>query len=323
MIMLLHQAILPILIGLPAVLVAYAFVLAAERRFLAGLRLGFPPGWGILWPLADVLRALTKPERRPPGWAGVALAASGPLAVAVAGSLLALALVPAGGSIVSEHHPLAGWGQRPLAAVVLLDALGCGCMLLYGAARGNAAVRQASARAAFRGLAYGLPAWLSLSGAALLAGSLDLDEMVWTQATNLPFVAYQPLGAVVCTVSLLCGHRRLPFTLPGPASRLIQDFHLQHAGVTLALAHLAEYLHLLGLAALLVTVYLGGPLGILLPGAAGLLTKALLVWALLLWLRGRPLARLQERIGPRLWTWLMVAGGLNWIGTALALYGSR
>jgi NADH-quinone oxidoreductase subunit H len=314
-------------IALPLLLALYAWTVAWERWLLLHFRPGVPRRWGLLWPLVDVLRALSKPERRPTGLAGIALAASGPLALGATLALLALlfstsSVADGSSAALSALYQRAPY-QRSLFAIVLLDATSCLALVVYGWASGNPAVAQASQRAAWRGLAFGLPAWIALGSAAMLARSLDLHGMVWAQATNLPFIVYQPLGALLCIASLLCGQRRLPVQLPGPAHPLAKDFQLQHAGSTLAIFHLADYWHLLFVAGLIVTIYLGGPLGLLAPGLGGLLLKTGTVWALLLWLRDRPLAGLQGRLGQRLWPFLLVFSLLNTVFTGCALYWSH
>ena len=307
---------------LPLLLILYAWGLRVERRLLTGLTASPPRRWGRLWPLVDVLRALTKPERLPAGLGRWIMLASAPLALGL--TLGLWALVPLGplqmGGRTLVPPNLSG---RSLFLVMLLDGLGVIAVLLYGRASRQPYVWTEAQRVARQALGYSLPAWIAICGAVMLAGTTDLAGIAQAQSIAFPFFFYQPLGLLLVTLAFLSGHRRQPCRLPGPATMLSGDYQLQHAGSTWALFHLSEYWHLLFYAALIATLYLGGWQSYLLPSPLGLALKTLIVMALFLWLRGRPLACLRRRLGVNLWRTLMLSSLLNMLVTACALLWSR
>ena len=295
-------------------LLGYAWLLAAERRFLGKGRVVASARHGLSWPLRDVLRALTKADCRPPGRVGLLMPASA--ALALGSSLGLLGIIPWG------ELSLGGRVWRPLDLASeslllfwLIEGLGLLAMALYARALPTPEARAISRRSLARAFVYALGMALALGGPLMLTRSYYLGEMVGAQAVNLPFVVYQPLGGLLCLLAMTLGHRRLPLELPGPGPRLAKDYQLQHAGATLAIWHWSDYVHLLALAALWVTVYLGGS-----GGPVGTLLTALVVLAVILWLRAGPIEALRARWGRHLAPMLLGLGLLNMLLTAGMLY---
>lgn len=311
-----------LVITLVLALLAYAYLLAAERRILAPDSFRGAQRRGSLAPLRDALHALAKRDLRTAGAGGRRMAVSAVLSLGT--SLALLSLVPWG------RMRIAGWTWTPLALApksllpgLVLEGLGLVAVALYGSALPTAEARGASERVATQAMAYGLALALALAGPLMLSRSLDLERMVQAQAINLPFIVYQPLGGLLCLLAMTLGYRRLPLSLPGTADPLLLDHQLQHAGVTLALWHGSEYLHLIAWSALWVTIYLGGAEGGTLGGVPGTVVASLVVLLIILWLRRRPRSALRGRWGRRLFPMVLGLGLLNMALTALMLYWGR
>jgi len=303
--------------------VLYAYLLRLERRVVGRMRLRGEAKWGPLWPLVDVARALVKSTAPPPdAWRPLYYAA--PL-LTLGATLEALAVIPAGPGITTLGGGAVGNTAAldpALLIIVALDWLSLVGPLLSAWSARLDYLREESRRVARIGLGYSLPALVSLGGVVLLAGSLGLREIGRAQCAGLPYVVYQPLGLLTFALSSLLASRRLPLRLPGTKDSLLGDFHLQHAGTVWALYHLAEYLHLFLLGALIATVYLAGWCGPWRAGWHWLVLKALAVTIVLLWLRHGWLARRAQELGRRAWRILMLLAISNALLTGATLLAS-
>ena len=131
-------------------------------------------------------------------------------------------------------------------------------------------------RAAAQMLSYEAFFGLSLMGVVILAGSLDLAEIVEAQR-GLWFAVQQPLGFGLFLLAGFAAAHRLPFDLQESENELVAGFMTEYSGLGFALFFLGEYLAVLLVSALAVTLFLGGWLGPGLPGPVwfGLKTGAL------------------------------------------------
>ncbi|MHB0858242.1 MAG: NADH-quinone oxidoreductase subunit H [Anaerolineae bacterium] len=279
--------------------VAYAYLLRFERLALGRLALRGDVRWGIVWPLIVALRALLKPVALPSGWRRLTTVA-GPLLSA--GALLAACLLLCRGSLSG--------------GLILIALAPAGVLLGAAGSWGQDGWRRAS-RTVTWSWAYVLPALLGLGAVFILAGSADLAAVQSGQHASLPYLVYQPVGALVVGLAAVLGSRHLTVAVPKPGAALLLDFHLQYAGWTQALYHWANYLHIMAAATLMVLIYLGGSWG---PGSEGihwLALKSLMVTTALLWLRHVWAGPREAQLGRRLWVLLVAVGAGNVLLTAL------
>jgi NADH-quinone oxidoreductase subunit H len=315
----LTSALLQFLVGVVGLYVICAYLLRFERQVIARLGLHGDERWGVLWPLVDLARALTKE--------GATLTAVPSFLCLVAplltlgASMAALATIPLGSFVIRGREIVLGVGDLPFGLwfpfvldwIALLGPLWSArcCPWPY--------LRHESEEMVFRALLYSAPSLLSLGGVVVLSSSFSLQEIVVSQNRGLPYIGYQPLGLSVFALSALLGGRRLPYRLPKGQDPVLGDFHIQHAGSVEAIYHLAQYLHLLLVGALISTVYLAGWWGPWHAGPHWLMAKTILVTIGLLWARHRLLPRLRERWGDGMWRLCSLLALFNTLLTVLLM----
>lgn len=308
------RALLTLLIAV----LAYAYLLRFERQTVARLALGGNKRWGPLWPLADMVRALAKADILPVRAHRAAV--FGGAVLTVLPEVIALALVPATQTPVYVATRWYDASLNPsLATVFILEWCSLFGVLLVAWGTGTAPMKRRARELVRSFLAFSLPALIGLGALVAVSRVWSLADLVKGQARGVPYLVYQPLGALVTTISLVLSGDRLPFRQSDEANRLEIDFHLQHGGTVPALLHLAEYLHILLVAAVLATSYLAGYVGPWLPAGAWLAIKAIGIALAMIWLRARCYARWHGIGDRRMWVGLMGLAGINLLVTLGAL----
>jgi NADH-quinone oxidoreductase subunit H len=139
-------------------------------------------------------------------------------------------------------------------------------------------------RAAAQMLAYEAFLGLSLMGVVMLAGSLSMNAIVEAQR-DVWFVVLQPLGAALFCVAGVAAAHRLPFDLPESESDLVAGYLTEYTGMSFGLFFLGEYLAVLLVSSLAVTLFFGGWLGPWLPGPLWFGIKVGAIAVAFVWIR--------------------------------------
>ncbi|MGA7826434.1 MAG: NADH-quinone oxidoreductase subunit NuoH [Geobacteraceae bacterium] len=272
------------------VMTAAAYLVLAERRVLAWIQDRKGPNrvgpFGLLQPLADVIKMLTKEDVCPRG-ADRWLFYLAP-AMAAIPAILTFSVIPFG-------PPLTLFGRDLSLQVVdlnigLLFFLALSSIAVYGVALGGwASNSKYSLLGGIRGLAqlisYELSMALSLVPVVMLAHSFRLGDIVAAQA-SLPFIVYQPLAFLIFLISIAAECKRVPFDLPEAESELIAGFHTEYSGMRFGLFFVGEYINILVLGGLAATFFLGGWHGPWLPPPVWFALKVLAFAFLFIWMRG-------------------------------------
>jgi NADH-quinone oxidoreductase subunit H len=151
-------------------------------------------------------------------------------------------------------------------------------------------------------ISYELALGLSLIGVIMLAGTLDLAQVVDLQSGwhgTRWFILFQPLGFVLYLISAIAETNRVPFDLPEAETELVAGFHTEYSAMKFALFFLAEYINMFTVSMLATTLFLGGwnvPFIDVWPGrgtflfglisALGFLVKVCLFLFFYIWIRG-------------------------------------
>jgi NADH-quinone oxidoreductase subunit H len=272
------------------VLTLAAYLVLVERKLLGWIQDRKGPNrvgpWGLLQPLADVIKLVTKEDFRPMGgdkW----LFYLAP-AMAAVPALLMFAVIPFGAPLTLENRlvPL----QVADLNVGLLLFIGFSSIAVYGVAIGGWASNSKYALlGSMRGLAqlisYELSMGLALVPVVMLARSFQLSEIVDAQI-DCWFVVYQPLAFVIFLISIAAECKRIPFDLPEAESELVAGYHTEYSGLRFGLFFMGEYINIIVLGGLAATFFLGGWHGPWLPPMVWFFLKVLAFAFFLIWMRG-------------------------------------
>ncbi len=272
------------------VLTLAAYLVFAERRILAWIQDRRGPNrvgpWGLLQPLADLIKLLTKEDFRPAG-ADRWLFYLAP-AMAAVPAIMTFAVIPFGAPVrlFGREVPL----QVADVNVGLLFFMALSSIAVYGVALGGWASNSKYALlGSIRGLAqlisYELSMGLSLVPTVMLARSLRLSDIVDAQ-TDGWFILYQPLAFVIFLISIAAECKRVPFDIPEAEGELVAGFHTEYSGMRFGLFFVGEYINIIVLGGLAATFFLGGWRGPLLAPPLWFIIKVLGFAFLFIWMRG-------------------------------------
>lgn len=275
-------------LGTLLLLVVLGFVtygILAERKVMGFMQGRIGPNqvggrWGLLQTVADVLKLLLKEDTIPK-------AADKPLfiiapVIAFAPAFMVLATLPFTDALQFADI---GVGLLYYIAVSGLTTVG----VVTGAwASNNKYALLGGMRAAAQMISYEIPLVMSVLGVILLAGSLNLNDIVAAQK-HVWYIFVQPIGFLVFLVAAVAELNRTPFDLPEAESELVAGFHVEYSGFRWAFFMLAEYVYFFAMATLTTVLFLGGwqPVMFLgfIPGAVWFSLKFSLVVFVLIWFR--------------------------------------
>ncbi len=272
------------------ILTLAAYLVLAERKILARMQLRYGPNrvgpFGLLQPLADVIKMLSK-EDTIPAHADRWLFMLAPGLAAVT-ALLSFAVVPFGPTLnlFGREIPLVVCDLN----VGVLYFLGLSSLAVYGIALGGWASNSKYALlGAIRGLAqlisYELSMGLAIVPVILSARSFSLTDIVNAQET-LPFALVHPFAFLIFLISVSAESKRIPFDIPEAENELVAGFHTEYSGMRFGLFFVGEYINVIILGAMTTIFFLGGWHGPLLPGVIWFAVKVLAISFFFIWMRG-------------------------------------
>ena len=264
-----------------AVVFSFAALLSwIERRLLGVWQDRYGPNrvgpFGLLQIAADAIKLLSKEDWVPP-FAEKALFVLAPVIIAVT-TLLAFAVVPVAPGIGVVDLNIG------LLFFLAMSSLGVYSIVLGGWASNNKYSLLGGFRAAAQMLSYEVFMGLSLMGVVMLAGSFNLRDIVAAQE-DLWFCIPQILGFITFTVAGIAEARRLPFDLPEAENELVAGFHTEYSSMKFGLFFIGEYVGVILISAMMVTLFFGGWLGPLLPPLMWFLLKTFIVIGFFILLR--------------------------------------
>jgi NADH-quinone oxidoreductase subunit H len=275
-----------LLVGL---LLISGWLVLGERRVLAWMQIRLGPNragpFGLLQPVADIVKLLTKEDVMPEG-ADRLIFPYAPAVVAIT-ALLIFAVIPFGESwtVFGKEIPLVISDIN----VGLLYAFALSSLGVYGVALGGWASNSmfsllGSIRGVGQMISYELSLGLSLVPVVMLAGSFSLVDIVNAQA-SYPFVAVQPISFLIFFLSAAAEIKRIPFDLPEAENELVAGYHTEYSGMRFGLYFLGEYVTMIMLGSLVAVFFLGGWRGPLLPPVLWFCGKVIFVVFFMIWLR--------------------------------------
>ena len=230
-----------------------AVAVYAERRVAAFIQNRVGPNrvgpMGLLQPIADVLKLILK-EDVTPIYGNRFLHTIAPM-IPVATALCTVAVIPfARDAYVTDINV----GVLFLLAVTSLSVYG---VTLAGWSSNSKYSLLGGLRAAAQMLSYELPMGLAVASCILYAGSLNLVEVVHSQAVWWN-VFRNPIGFIIFTVAAFAESNRTPFDLVEAEQELVGGFHTEYSSMKFGMFFLAEYMHVVIGSMLITTFFFGG-----------------------------------------------------------------
>lgn len=246
-------------------------VLLVERKLLGRLQGRFGPNrvgpFGVLQPLADIVKLASKEDSRPTTAIG-ALYILAP-GISILAAVATLAIIPFGPEVDIFGTKVGLYGIDLSVGVLYAFAFGAIAfygLMLGGWASGSKYSFLGSMRAAAQLISYEAAGGMSLVGVILMAGSLSLTDIVKAQADyGLWYVIPQAVGFLIFMVSGFAETNRAPFDLPEADAELVGGYVTEYGGAKFASYFFAEYLNVVIISGLATTFFLGGwllPFGI-------------------------------------------------------------
>jgi NADH-quinone oxidoreductase subunit H len=300
----------------------FAYMTWVERKLLGRMQLRYGPNragpFGLLQPIADLVKLIRK-ESFFPATAVDFLYIAAPIISATA-ALAAFAVIPWG-----EGWHIAGYdisGQIANVSISLILIFAIGALGVYGFIVGGWASDSkyallGSMRTCAQLVSYEVALALSVLGVVLMSGSLSLTHIVEKQEGTVWYGVPQFFGLLVFFAAGTAETNRPPFDLPEAESELVAGYHTEYSGMRFGLFSMAEYINMIVLSGLCVTLFLGGWIGPWAPlGPIWFLLKVLILIALFIWLRAT-LPRLRyDQLMAFGWKILLPVATLNALVTA-------
>lgn len=260
-----------VLIGV-AILAAYAVLALAliyiERKVCAFFQCRIGPNrvgkWGIFQSVADMVKILLK-ELIHINRADQFLFRVAPFIVIV-GSICTFGALPFAKGLQAIDFNI---GVFYLLAVSSLGVVG---ILLAGWASNSKYTMIGAMRSGAQLISYEISAGMSLMVIIILAGTMQLSEIIALQADGW-FIFKGHIPALIAFITyLIAGHaetNRGPFDLPEAESELTAGYHTEYSGIQFGFFYLAEYLNMFIIAGIAATLFLGGWMPLHIPGWDG------------------------------------------------------
>jgi NADH-quinone oxidoreductase subunit H len=245
------------------VMATFAYLTLAERKVMGRMQLRYGPNragpFGLLQPIADLVKLLNKEAFRPAA-AVSRLYLFAPFLAAFA-ALATFAVIPygPGWEVAGVYIP----GQVADVDIALILVFAIGSLGVYGFIIGGwASDSKYSLLGAMRTCAqlvsYEVSLALSVLGVVIMAGSLSLTEIVAEQGDALWYGIPQFVGLIVFLLAGTAETARAPFDLPEAEQELVAGYHTEYGGMRFGLFTMSEYINLVTLSGLCVTLFLGG-----------------------------------------------------------------
>ena len=272
-------------------LLTFAYMTLVERKVIGRMQLRYGPNragpFGILQPIADLVKLIRKEPFYPA--TAIEVLYIGAPALSAATALAAFAVIPFGeGWHVGDYY-ISGQIADVSIGLILLFALGS--VGIYGFIIGGwASDSKYSLLGAMRTCAqlvsYEVSLALSVLGVVIMAGSLSLVDIVAEQRSNWWFAVPQFVGLIVFFIAGIAETNRAPFDLPEAETELVAGYLTEYSGMRFGLFSMAEYINMIVLSALAVTLFFGGWLGpVDALGPLWFVLKLLAVIFIFIWLR--------------------------------------
>jgi NADH-quinone oxidoreductase subunit H len=264
-------------VAFTGVLMIVAYTVLAERKVLGWIQGRLGPNrvgpWGLFQPFADLLKFIFK-EDLVPDKSTKFVYYLAPI-VALTCALMPMVVYPFGPPITTIDWSFLPWGlgngisALPLTIaridVGVLFVLGITSVGVYGIALAGWSSNSkyslmGGLRSSAQMISYELAMGAAVLGPVLLAGTLDLNGIIYAQQQS-PFRFYiipQIVAFVVFLIAAFAETNRVPFDLPEAETELVAGFHTEYSALKFALFFMAEYVNMFTVSVMCTVLFLGG-----------------------------------------------------------------
>ncbi|MFL6203849.1 MAG: NADH-quinone oxidoreductase subunit NuoH [Acidimicrobiales bacterium] len=265
---------LKVLVTFALLLVSVLFMIWFERKVHADMSNRLGPNragpFGMLQTLADGIKLFFKEQTIPDSADRFVFRLAPYLSVLPA--FLAFSIIPIGGEVsILGHQTYLQLADPPIGILFLLamSSIAVYGVMLAGWSSGSKYPLLGAVRASAQMVSYEAALGLSVVAVVLLAGSLSTHDIVLTQAGEgylgvIPRWNLIVTGVVPFVIFLIAGTAELnrpPFDLVEAEQELVGGFHTEYSSIRFALFFLAEFMNVVTMSAIIVTLFLGGPAG--------------------------------------------------------------
>ncbi len=300
------------------VITGFAYSTLLERKVLARMQVRVGPNragyipiprrgkddlrllGGVMQPLADAVKLFMKEDFTPP-YVDTWVYNIAPI-ITVFPAVFSLAVIPWAPlpqwlADMTPHY-LAPHGYLAIAPglnVALLFILAITSIEVYGVVLAGWSSNSKYAvlgaiRSTAQMISYELSLGLTLLIPVMIAGSLNLNDIVVSQQQNGWFIMLQPIAGILFFVGALAELQRAPFDLLEAEQELSSGYNVEYAGMRFAMFMMAEYVKMIIFSAMWAVLFLGGYAGPLVSqfpmlGAVYMILKIVAGLFLMIWIR--------------------------------------
>jgi NADH-quinone oxidoreductase subunit H len=245
-----------IIVVVSVIMLCVAYATYAERKVIGHMQVRMGPmrvGWhGLLQPIADGVKLFFK-EDIIPAEADKPVFFLSPV-ISLICAMTSLAVLP-----FAEKFFIADINIG-LLFLFAMSAIGTYGLVMSGWASNSKYAFLGGLRSSAQVISYEIALGLSLVGVMIMAGSLNLNEIIIAQKAY-PMKIYlfpQILGAFVFFIAALAETNRAPFDLPEAETELVAGYFTEYSGFRFSLFFMAEYIAMIIMAAIWTVCFMGG-----------------------------------------------------------------
>ncbi|MGK2878316.1 MAG: NADH-quinone oxidoreductase subunit NuoH [Solirubrobacterales bacterium] len=268
-------------------------VLLVERKVLGRFQGRYGPNrvgpFGMFQPIVDIVKLASKEDFIPRNASKMIFILAPVISLFTA--VATIAILPFGNTVEDGLFGASYTLYGIDVSIGVLYAFAFGAIAFYGLMLGGWASGSkysflGAMRSAAQLISYELAAGLSLVGVIMMSGSLSMTEIV-NQQTGMWFIVPQAVGFLVFMIAAFAETNRAPFDLVEADAELVAGYQTEYGGIRFAAFMLAEYMNMIVLCGIGVTMFLGGWHG---PGPDWLgpiwvLVKIFVLLLLFMWVR--------------------------------------
>ncbi len=277
-----------VLVAFVALLTATAMMIWFERKVISDLQSRIGPNragpWGLLQTLADGTKLVFKEDLLPDHADSFTFKLAPYLSVVPA--FVAFAVVPVGGVIrIGSHIVELQVADPPIGILLVLAMSGIAVygVMLAGWSSGSKYPLLGSVRASAQVISYEAALGMTVVTVVLVSRSLSTRAIVVAQSGgfwnwNLIRLGFLPF--IFFMIAITAELTRPPFDLTEAESELVGGFHTEYSSIRFGMFYLAEFMNTITMSAVVVTLFFGGPDG-LIPPWPGATIYMPIIWFLL------------------------------------------